>query len=42
MMRVTKQEGVSWTEFSYADHWMLQQGTNLPKPDLLETLKHGV
>jgi Cellulase (glycosyl hydrolase family 5) len=42
MMRMTSQDGVSWTEFAYADHWMLQPGTNLPKPDLLATLKHGV
>jgi hypothetical protein len=42
MMRVTKREDVGWTEFAYADRWMLQPGTNLPKPDLLSTLKHGV
>ena len=42
MMQVTKQDGVGWTEFSYADRWMLQPGTDLPKPDLLATLKPGV
>ena len=41
MMNVTKQNGVGWTEFSYADRWMLQPGTDEPKPDLLATLKHG-
>jgi hypothetical protein len=42
MMNVTKQRGVSWTEFAYADRWMLQPGTDEPKPDLLATLKTGV
>jgi hypothetical protein len=42
MMHVTKQNGVSWTEFSYADRWILQPGTDEPKPDLLATLKPGV
>ncbi len=42
MMNVTKQNDVSWTEFTYADRWMLQEGTDDPKPDLLATLKTGV
>jgi len=42
MMRYTKEADISWTEFTYADRWMLQEGTNAPKPDLLETLKRGV
>jgi Cellulase (glycosyl hydrolase family 5) len=42
MMNVTQQSGVSWTEFSYADRWILQPGTDEPKPDLLATLKTGV
>lgn len=42
MMNVTKQNGVGWTEFSYADRWILQPGTDEPKPDLLATLKPGV
>jgi hypothetical protein len=42
MMRVCKQNGVSWTEFAYADRFLLQPGTSEPKPDLLATLKQGV
>jgi hypothetical protein len=42
MMRVCKQNGVGWTEFAYADRFLLQPGTSEPKPDLLATLKQGV
>jgi hypothetical protein len=42
MMLACKKNGVSWTEFTYADRWVLQTGTTLPKPDLLATLKKGV
>ena len=42
LMEYTKRTAISWTEFTYADRWMLQQGTQEPKPDLLETLKRGV
>jgi hypothetical protein len=42
MMLACKRNGVSWTEFSYADRWLLQPGTSQPKPDLLATLKAGV
>jgi len=42
MMLACKRNGVSWTEFSYADRWLLQPGTTEPKPDLLATLKGGV
>jgi endoglycosylceramidase len=42
MMRVCKQNGVSWTEFAYADRFLLQPGTSEPKPNLLATLKKGV
>jgi hypothetical protein len=42
MMDATKKADVSWTEFTYADRWLLQPGTDDPKPDLLATLKTGV
>lgn len=42
LMQYTKRVGISWTEFTYADRWMLQPGTTEPKPDLLRTLKRGV
>jgi len=42
MMQYTKGAGISWTEFTYADRWMLQPGSTDPKPDLLKTLKQGV
>jgi len=42
MMDYTKTAGISWTEFTYADRWMLDSGTDDPKPDLLKTLKLGV
>jgi len=42
MMRFTKENGISWTEFVYADRWMLQPPTSLPKAGLLATLRTGV
>jgi len=42
MMAYTKSASVSWTEFTYADRWMLDTGSDDPKPDLLKTLKLGV
>ena len=42
LMALCKQNGISWTEFAYADRWMLQPPTDDPKPNLLQTLKTGV
>ena len=42
LMAFCKQNDISWTEFAYADRWMLQPPTDDPKPNLLQTLKTGV
>jgi hypothetical protein len=41
MMAWCSAHSVSWSLFTYADRWVLQPGTDQPRPDLLPTLAAG-
>jgi Cellulase (glycosyl hydrolase family 5) len=42
MLAFCRRGGIGWSEFSYADRWMLQPGTQLAKPGLIPALRAGM
>jgi hypothetical protein len=42
MLGFCRRGGIGWSEFSYADRWMLQQGTERAKPGLIPALRAGM
>jgi hypothetical protein len=42
MLGFCRRSGIGWSEFSYADRWMLQPGTELAKPGLIPELRAGM
>jgi hypothetical protein len=42
MMGFCRRHGVSWSEFSYANRWLLQPGTDRAKPGLIAILRSGM
>jgi hypothetical protein len=42
MLGFCRRSGIGWSEFSYADRWMLQPGTELAKPGLIPALRAGM
>jgi hypothetical protein len=42
MLRFCKRNGIGWSEFSYADRWLLQPGTERAKPGLISILRSGM
>jgi hypothetical protein len=42
MMAYCKENRIGWTEFAYADRWILVPGTQRPKPGLLSALAEGL
>jgi hypothetical protein len=41
MLRFCKRNGIGWSEFSYANRWLLQPGTERAKPGLISILRSG-
>jgi len=42
MLGFCRRNGIGWSEFSYADRWMLQTGTEQAKPGLIPMLRAGM
>jgi hypothetical protein len=42
LMAFCRRGGIGWSEFSYADRWILQPGTELAKPGLIAALRAGM
>jgi hypothetical protein len=42
MMGFCRRNGVSWSQFSYANRWLLQPGTDRAKPGLIAILRSGM
>jgi hypothetical protein len=42
MMAFCRRHGVGWSEFSYANRWLLQPGTERAKPGLIAILRSGM
>ena len=41
MLRFCKRNGIGWSEFSYANRWLLKPGTDRAKPGLISILRRG-
>jgi hypothetical protein len=42
MLRFCRRNDIGWSEFSYANRWLLQPGSERAKPGLVSTLRAGM